>query len=90
MRFADEDLWLTLAQIYDTTKQNINRHIENILSDGELDIKRTVKEFLTVCQEGNRRVQHSIVHYNLDMVIALGYRAQSQMATRFLYNASSF
>ena len=84
MRFADEDLWLTLAQIYDTTKQNISRHIENILSDGELDIKRTVKEFLAVCQEGNRRVQHSIVHYNLDMVIALGYRVQSQMATRFL------
>lgn len=51
VRFADEDLWLTqaqLAEIYDTTKQNISQHIENILNDGELDIKRTVKEFLTV------------------------------------------
>ena len=86
VRFADEDLWLTqaqLAEIYDTTKQNISQHIENILNDGELDIKRTVKEFLTVRQEGNRRVQRSIVHYNLEMVIALGYRVQSQVATRF-------
>lgn len=86
VRFADEDLWLTqaqLAEIYDTTKQNISQHIENILSDGELDIKRTVKEFLTVRQEGNRQVQRNIIHYNLDMVIALGYRVQSQVATRF-------
>lgn len=86
VRFADEDLWLTqsqLAEIYDTTKQNISQHIENILNDGELDINRTVKEFLTVRQEGNRQVQRNIVHYNLDMIIALGYRVQSQVATRF-------
>ena len=57
VRFADEDLWLTqnqLAEIYDTTKQNISLHIENILKDGELDPNRTVKDFLTVRQEGNR------------------------------------
>ena len=51
VRFADEDLWLTqnqLAEIYDTTKQNISLHIENILKDGELDPNRTVKDFLTV------------------------------------------
>ena len=86
VRFADEDVWLTqnqLAEIYDTTKQNISQHIENILKDGELDAERTVKDFLTVRQEGNRQVQRSIVHYNLDMVIALGYRVQSQVATRF-------
>ncbi|MBR4120081.1 MAG: virulence RhuM family protein [Bacteroidales bacterium] len=86
VRFADEDLWLTqsqLAEIYDTTKQNISQHIENILNYGELDINRTVKEFLTVRQEGNRQVQRNIVHYNLDMIIALGYRVQSQVATRF-------
>ena len=60
VRFADEDLWLTqnqLAEIYDTTKQNISLHIENILKDGELDPNRTVKDFLTVRQEGNRQVQ---------------------------------
>ena len=86
VRFAEEDLWLTqiqLAEIYDTTKQNISQHIDNILNDGELDINRTVKEFLTVRQEGNRQVQRNIVHYNLDMIIALGYRVQSQVATRF-------
>jgi len=86
VRFADEDVWLTqnqLAEIYDTTKQNISQHIENILKDRELDAERTVKDFLTVRQEGNRQVQRSIVHYNLDMVIALGYRVQSQVATRF-------
>ena len=86
MRFADEDLWLTqnqLAEIYDTTKQNISLHIENILKDGELDPNRTVKDFLTVRQEGNRQVQRSLVHYNLDMIIALGYRVQSQVAVRF-------
>ncbi len=86
VRFADEDLWLTqnqLAEIYCTTKQNISQHIDNILSDGELDSNRTVKDFLTVRQEGKRQVQRSVLHYNLDMVIALGYRVQSQVATRF-------
>ena len=86
VRFADEDVWLTqnqLAEIYDTTKQNISQHIENILNDGELDANRTVKDFLTVRQEGTRQVQRNIAHYNLDMIIALGYRVQSQVATRF-------
>ncbi len=86
VRFADEDVWLTqsqLAEIYDTTKQNISQHIDNIIADGELEQNRTVKDFLTVRQEGNRKVQRPITHYNLDMVIALGYRVQSQMATRF-------
>ena len=86
VRFADEDLWLTqnqLAEIYCTTKQNISQHIDNILSDGELDPNLTVKDFLTVRQEGKRQVQRSVLHYNLDMVIALGYRVQSQVATRF-------
>ena len=86
VRFADEDLWLTqnqLAEIYCTTKQNISQHIDNIINDGELDANRTVKDFLTVRQEGTRQVQRNIAHYNLDMIIALGYRVQSQVATRF-------
>ena len=81
VRFADEDLWLTqnqLAEIYCTTKQNISQHIDNIINDGELDANRTVKDFLTVRQEGNRQVQRNIAHYNLDMIIALGYRVQTQ------------
>ena len=86
VRFSDEDLWLTqnqLAEIYCTTKQNISQHIDNIINDGELDANRTVKDFLTVRQEGTRQVQRNIAHYNLDMIIALGYRVQSQVATRF-------
>lgn len=86
VRFADEDLWLTqsqLAEIYSTTKQNISQHIDNNLNDSELDANRTVKDSLTVRQEGKRQVQRSVLHYNLDMVIALGYRVQSQVATRF-------
>lgn len=59
VRFAEEDLWLTqnqLAEIYCTTKQNISQHIDNILKDGELDENRTVKDFLTVREEGSRRL----------------------------------
>ena len=85
-RFADEDVWLTqaqLAEIYQTTKQNVSQHIDKILSDGELDENRTVKNFLTVREEGKRKVQRDITHYNLDMIIALGYRVQSPIAVRF-------
>lgn len=86
VRFADEDVWLTqqqLADIYCTTKQNVSQHIDNILADGELDENLTVKNFLTVRQEGKRQVQRDITYYNLDMIIALGYRVQSPIAVRF-------
>ena len=86
VRFANEDLWLTqnqLAEIYCTTQENISMHISNIFSDKELDENRTYKKFLLVRQEGNRQVKRNIDHYNLDMIIALGYRIQSQVATRF-------
>ena len=86
VRFADEDEWLTqqqLADIYCTTKQNVSQHIDNILTDGELDENLTVKNFLTVRQEGKRQVQRDITYYNLDMIIALGYRVQSPIAVRF-------
>jgi len=86
VRFVDEDVWLTqqqLAEIYDTTQENISMHISNIFKDNELDENRTYKKFLLVRQEGQRQVKRSIDHYNLDMIIALGYRVQSQVATRF-------
>ena len=86
VRFADEDVWLTqqqLAEIYDTTQENISMHISNIFGDNELDENRTHKKYLLVRQEGSRKVQRNIDHYNLDMIIALGYRVQSQVATRF-------
>lgn len=86
VRFSDEDLWLTqnqVAELYDTTQQNISQHIDGIYNDGELDREATNKKFLLVRTEGERQVKRNIDHYNLDMIIALGYRVQSQIATRF-------
>lgn len=86
VRFADEDVWITqgqLAEIYDTTQQNIALHIKNIYANKELTDESTHKKYLLVRQEGSRNVQRNIDHYNLDMIIALGYRVQSQIATRF-------
>ena len=85
VKFIDEDVWLTkyqLADIYKTTRQNIEQHINNIYDDNELP-KSTCKKFLQVQKEGNREVKRSIDHYNLDMIIALGYRVQSDIAVRF-------
>ena len=86
VRFADEDVWLTqaqLAEIYQTTQQNISLHQKGIYADGELDEEATHKKYLLVRQEGKRQVQREIDHYNLDMIIALGYRVQSPIAVRF-------
>jgi len=86
VRFSDEDLWLTevqIAEIYDTSRQNINQHIANIYKDEELAENPTRKKFLRVQTEGSRQVERNVEHYNLDMIIALGYRVQSQIATRF-------
>ncbi len=86
VKFSDEDIWLTqnqIAEIYKTTQENISMHIKNIYKDGELENNSTNKKFLLVQNEGNRKVKRKIDHYNLDMIIALGYRVQSQVATRF-------
>ncbi len=87
VRFADEDVWLTqaqLAEIYATTQQNISLHLKGIYGDGELeDDEGTHKKYLLVRQEGKRQVQREIDHYNLDVIIALGYRVQSPVAVRF-------
>ena len=69
--FADEDVWLTqaqLAEIYQTTQENISMHISNIYADDELDKEGTYKKFLLVRQEGKRQVNRHIDHYNLDMI----------------------
>lgn len=86
VRFVDEDIWLNqnqIAEIYKTTQQNISLHINNIYKDKELERDSTHKEFLLVQNEGNRQVRRNVDHYNLDMIISLGYRVQSQVATRF-------
>jgi hypothetical protein len=86
VRFSDDDLWLTqnqIAEIYDTTQPNVSQHIDGIFKDGELDAGATHKKFLLVQTEGKRQVKREVGHYNLDVVIAIGYRVQSQIATRF-------
>ncbi len=86
VKFVDEDIWLNkyqIAEIYNTTRQNIEQHINNIYNDEELKKDSTCKNFLQVQSEGNRQVKRNIDHYNLDMIIALGYRIQSKVATRF-------
>ena len=86
VRLVEEDIWLTqnqIAEIYKTTQENISMHIKNIYKEGKLENSSTNKKFLLVQNEGNRQVKRNIDHYNLDMIIALGYRVQSQVATRF-------
>lgn len=82
----DETLWLTqieMAELFSTTKQNISSHIQNIFDEGELGKEATVKNFLTVRQEGKRSVNRNLDYYNLDMIISVGYRVNSSQATQF-------
>ena len=72
-----------LADIYKTSKQNISHHIIGIFSEGELDKGSTVKKYLTVQTENERKVKRDLIYYNLDVIIAVGYRVQSPVATRF-------
>jgi hypothetical protein len=86
VRLEDETVWLTqqmIAELFQTTVPNISMHIKNIYDEGELSPKATVKDFLTVRQEGARSVQRKLTHYNLDMIISVGYRVRSLIATRF-------
>lgn len=86
VRFEGEDVWLTveqLVELFDSSRQNVNYHINQIYSEGEQQENRTCKKFLLVRQEGSRSVKRNISHYNLDMIIAVGYRVQSPIAVRF-------
>ena len=89
VRFADEDVWLTQAQlveIYQSSKSNISEHIKHIFEDKELDETVVVRKFRTTTQHGaieGKTQSHDVAHYNLDVVIALGYRVQSPIAVRF-------
>ena len=81
-----DTIWMSqdmMANLYDTTKQNISYHLNNIFNEDELKKRATVKDFLTVQNEGNRKVKRNIEHYNLDAIIAVGYRINSKRATEF-------
>ena len=86
VKLDGETVWLSqqqMAELYDTTKQNISLHIKNIFNEEELDEDSTVKEFLIVQKEGSRSVERKLKYYNLDMIISLGYRIKSKIATNF-------
>ncbi len=86
VHFQDETVWLTQAQLcelYQSSKANVSEHIKNIFEEGELDEGATVRKFRTVQTEGNRSVNRELTYYNLDMIISLGYRIKSSIATQF-------
>ena len=85
-RFEDNDVWLTqkqLADLFNTTKQNVGQHIHAIFERGELTENATVKKFFTMAENAGQVAKRPIYHYNLDMIIALGYRIDSPIAIRF-------
>ena len=84
--FEEDTIWMTqrsMAELYQVDVRTINEHIGNILADGELDETATIRNFRIVRQEGNRQVQREIKHYNLDMILAVGYRVRSNVGIHF-------
>ena len=86
VRFEGDTVWLTQAQLvdlYHSSKANISEHIKHILEEGELEKDRVVRKFRTVQMEASRQVSREISHYNLDMIIAIGYRVRTPVGTQF-------
>ncbi len=86
VRMVGETLWLTqnqMAELFQTSKQNVSQHLKAIYDSDELQQGATVKKFLTVRPEGNRQVQRALEHYNLDAIISVGYRVNSLRGTQF-------
>ena len=84
--FTEDTIWMTqrtMADLYQTTPQNITSHIKNIYEDGELDLEATCKDFLQVQNEGGREVRRERKFYNLDMILAVGYRVRSNVGIHF-------
>lgn len=86
VRLDGETVWVTQAQLvelFQSSKANISEHISNIIAEGEVDPEATVREFRTVRQEGARQVSRTLTYYNLDMILSVGYRVRSKIATQF-------
>ena len=84
--FYEENFWLTqsgMAELFDCTTDNVSLHLKNIYAEGELEQNATTEKFSVVRKEGTRTVNRTIDHYNLDAIIAVGYRVNSKKATRF-------
>ena len=92
VQFEDEDIWLTqreIVELFQTTKSNVSEHIKKIYMDRELSQEATVRKIRTVQKEGSREVAREMSYYNLDMIISLGYRINSVIATQFRIWATS-
>jgi len=92
LRLENGTVWLTqnqIAELFEATKQNISLHLKNIFEDGELSSEATVKESLTVQTEGKREIQRKVAFYNLDAILAVGYRVRSQRGVQFRRYAST-
>lgn len=86
LRLDGDTVWLTqkqIAELFDTSVQNVSAHINNILADLELTESATIKEYLIVQNEGAREINRSVTHYNLDMILAVGYRVRSPRGVQF-------
>ena len=92
IRYQDENVWLTqkmMAQLYDVDVRTINEHIFHIFNDGELDQGATVRNFRIVQIEGSRNVSREVMHYNLQMIIAVGFKVNNEKAVQFRKWANS-
>ncbi len=86
VRLKDETVWLSqkmMAELFQTTVPNINQHLKAIYQEGELKSEGTIKQYLIVQEEGNRKVSRQVEHYNLDAILAVGYRIRSHRGTQF-------
>ena len=86
VRYEDENIWLTqkmLAIVYGVNIATINEHIKNIYKDNELEEDSTIRKFLIVQKEGNREVSRNVAHYNLQMIIAIGFKVDNERAVQF-------
>ena len=85
-RFEDESIWLSqalIAELYDRDVRTINEHLQNIYAEDELDPSATIRKFRIVRTEGEREVARNVDHYNLDAILAVGYRVRSKRGTQF-------
>ena len=86
MRYQDENIWLTqkmMAALYDVTVPAINQHLKRVFADGELERDATIKQFLIVQTEGAREVTREVEHYNLQAIIAVGFKVNNERAVQF-------
>ena len=86
LRYQDENIWLTqkmMAELYGVSKQTISHHLQTVYADGELMEEATVKNYLTVQTEGSRQVSREVQHYNLQAIIAVGFKVNNARAVQF-------